>query len=150
MRSSLIGQITAVTDVQIDRSQLRLFAKVVGLKEAVYTDVHAARAKGYPDLLVPLTFIIGLETETYDVFHTLEKLGIDKGRVVLGQQEFDFREEVFAGDTIRLSTRLIDITEKKEGALNLLVRETEITRSGTVVQVIKQTLVVRNDLQFVV
>jgi hypothetical protein len=51
----LIGQITAVTDVQIDRSQLRLFAKVVGLKEAVYTDVHAARAKGYPDLLVPLT-----------------------------------------------------------------------------------------------
>ena len=61
--TSVIGQHTARTTVQIERGRLRLFAKVLGQDDPVYSDLAAARAEGHPDLPVPPTFLMGLEVD---------------------------------------------------------------------------------------
>lgn len=144
-RTDLIGEVTSVDEVTVDRSQLRLFAKVMGLDDLRHVDLTAARAAGCPDLLVPPTFLFGLETD--NVYPLLERLGIELGRVVHGGERFGFFEPIYAGETLEVTTTLEDTYEKKSGALQFVVRRSEVRRDGRVVQVFTQTLIARNDLE---
>jgi acyl dehydratase len=127
---SIIGFASGPFVVPLERGRLQFFAKVIGLTDPVYTDVAAARAKGYPDVLVPPTFVFGLEIETGDAFATFEKAKIDLGEVLHGEQEFVFHKPLFAGQTVSLSTKVTDVYAKKNGQLEFLVRETTVTRDG--------------------
>ena len=50
-----IGFKLPVSELNIDRSRLRFFAKTIGETSSIYTDVEAARAAGYADLPAPPT-----------------------------------------------------------------------------------------------
>jgi hypothetical protein len=41
-----------------------------------------------------------------------------------GEQQFSFERQIYAGDTIKLVTRIVDIYDKKGGALEFIVQET--------------------------
>ena len=94
----------------------------------MYTDVAAARAKGYPDVLVPPTFLFGLDIETGDPFGTFERASIDLAEVLHGEQEFVYHRPLFAGQTVSFTSKVTDVYAKKNGQLEFLVRRTKVAR----------------------
>ncbi|MEO3781168.1 MaoC family dehydratase N-terminal domain-containing protein [Micromonospora sp. B11E3] len=130
--------------VTVERGRLAFFAKAVGQTDPVYVDPDAAKAAGYPDLPVPLTYFFSLELESPDPFGYLTALGIDLRHVLHGEQSFTYYALVHAGDTVTLRPRIVDVVTKKGGALEFVIKRTDIIRDGMPVAEAVATVVVRN------
>jgi acyl dehydratase len=130
--------------VTVERGRLAFFARATGQADPVYDDLEAARSAGHPDLPVPPSFYFSLELERPDPLGWLTLLGVDLRRVLHGEQSFTFHAMAHAGDTLTLRSRVTDVTVKKGGALELLTKQTSVTRDGQPVADAVSVIVVRN------
>ncbi len=129
--------------VEVERGALRFFARATGERRAEYADVEAARAIGYPDLPVPPTYFFSLELQGPAPFGFLDALGVDLTRILHGEQAFDYRRVACAGERLTLAPRIVEVTSKKGGAMELLSKQTAVTdEAGETVALLGSTLVV--------
>ena len=142
--ASAKGTVVATVQTTMERGRLRFFAEAIGQTDPMFTDAASARAAGYPDIVVPPTFLFGVRLETADPFAWLTDLGIDVRFVLHGTQKFSYDALAFAGDTLALTARITDIFEKKQGALEFVVCESRITRDGDPIATLTETLVIRH------
>jgi acyl dehydratase len=78
-------------------------------------------------------------------FEFLTALNIDLARVLHGEQRFDYFAPVVVGDTLTFRPRVTSVTDKKGGAMTLIVVETKVTnQDGVHVADVSRTIVVRN------
>jgi acyl dehydratase len=122
-----IGHEMPPFQVKVEASRLRFFAKATGQADPVYTDEAAAQAAGHPGLPVPPTFLFCLEMEAPDPGALRERLGMDYRKLLHGEQGFRYHAPAHAGDTLTFKQRIADIYDKKNGALEFVVRETRVT-----------------------
>jgi acyl dehydratase len=142
---SFIGYAFPDREVDVEASQLRFFAKATGETNPIYFDRDAAREAGHPELPAPPTFLFSLELQSQAGKGILDVLGIDIGAVLHGEQHFQYDRLLYAGDRVKLRPRITDIYEKKGGALEFVVQETEATnRDGERVGTCRTVTVVRN------
>ena len=142
---SWIGKSFPKLTVDVEKGQLRFFAKSVSETNPVYTDEDAAKAAGYRSLPAPPTFTFTLNLAAPDPFEKYVSMGIDLNRVLHGGQKFEYVAPICAGDAITLESSISDIYEKKGGALEFIEEETVATnQDGAVVARLYNTLVVRN------
>ena len=76
----------------------------------------------------------------------LGDLGVDFGRVLHGEQEFELHGQLRPGETYLCRTRIVDIYEKtgRSGPMAFVVRETAVTdRTGEIVVTMRHVTVVR-------
>jgi len=139
-----VGTVTPPVTVTVERGRLQLFAKATGQVDPLYTEVAVARAKGHPDLPVPPTFLFGLELSQPDPFGWLTVYGVDMNTVLHGSQSFRYERAVHAGETLTAQSTITDVYSKKGGALDFVERRTEVSREGTLIAVLDQTIVIRN------
>lgn len=142
---SLIGRSIGVTTADVEKGRLRFFAKAIGETDPVYTDEAAAKAAGYRALPVPPTFLMCLESEGRNPQAIVEEvMGFDLGRILHAEQEFTYHAMAFAGDTLTFDTRIVDVYEKKGGALTFVVQETRVTnQAGVHIADLRSSLVQR-------
>lgn len=131
-------------EVEVERGRLRFFAKSIGETDPAFTDRQAATAAGHRDLPVPPTFFFSLELESPDPFAYVSELGVDLRHVLHGEQTFEYLAMAYAGDTLVLQPRIVDVFSKKGGALEFVVKQTDVTRGDELVARSSSTLVVRN------
>jgi acyl dehydratase len=112
--------------VGVEASRLRFFAKATGQTDPVYSDPEAALAAGYPGLPVPPTFLFCLEMDAPNPAAIRQALGLDLGRILHGEQGFTYHRMVFAGERLTFCQRIDDIYDKKGGALEFIVRKTDV------------------------
>ena len=124
---SLIGRQMSQGSVDVEKGRLRFFAKAIGETDAVYTDEAAARDAGHPSLPVPPTFLMCLNSEIGNLVELLKVLEMDLGRILHAEQSFTYHRMAYAGDTLSFSTKVVDVYEKKGGALVFVVQETRVT-----------------------
>jgi acyl dehydratase len=142
---SFIGFETQPRSVDIEKGQLKNFAKATGETNPVYFDEAAALAAGHPALPAPPTFLFCLETMAPGPDRVMSKLGVEMGRVLHGEQQFTYGKPIHAGDTITMKTKITDMYEKKGGALDFIVQDTEaVNQRGEKVGVSRTVIVVRN------
>ncbi|WIE48438.1 MaoC family dehydratase N-terminal domain-containing protein [Pseudomonas sp. GM17] len=121
-----IGHELAATTLMLERGRLRAFARAIGETDPLYTDLAAARAAGHADLLVPPTFLFGAELDAGTLDCMLADLDIPIAKILHGEQSFDYHKPVCAGETVTVKSRIADIFEKKNGALEFLVKTSHI------------------------
>jgi acyl dehydratase len=140
-----IGAVLPPYTVTVEPGQLRFFAKATGQDDPVYVDEAAARAAGHPALPVPPTFIFCLEYQAPDAGGVKELLGLDYRRILHGEQGFTFYRTAHAGERLTFQQRIEDIYDKKGGALEFVVRITEVKdESGQPVAELRSVLVYTN------
>jgi len=93
----------------VGREKVREFAAAIGDPNPVYSDVFAARALGYADVIAPPTFAIVLSLKAAEAVMFDPELGLDYSRVVHGQQSFTYTRPIVAGDELEVSTVIEDI-----------------------------------------
>lgn len=131
--------------LELERGRMKLFAKVVGADDPIYFDEDAARAAGHPDLPALPTFIFVAELDTGYMDAVIERLGVDIGRILHGEQSFIYHRMAYAGDRLTVSSRIANIYAKKAGALEFIVRETKaVDARGAPVADLRSIIVVRN------
>lgn len=141
-----IGHTTPAFTASVEAGRLRFFAKATGQSDPVYLDEAAARAAGYPGLPVPPTFFFCLEMESPNPAAVRDLLGLDYKRLLHGEQGFAYHAMAFAGDTLTFEQRIEDIYDKKNGALEFVVRKTRVSNQrAELVAELSCTTVMRND-----
>lgn len=140
-----IGQSFEPLVVDVEKGQLKFFAKSTAETNPIYTDEVAAKAAGFKSLPAPPTFGFSLNLAKPNPFDNFLALGIDLNRVLHASQQFDYAAPICAGDTITLRDTVKDIYDKKGGALEFVIVETTATNQHDEhVLSMTNTLVVRN------
>ena len=143
---SAVGRAFTPVTARVEPGRLRFFLDTIGEANPLYRDEKAAQAAGYAAAAVPPTYLFCLEMmDATEPFEFLRALDIDLARVLHGEQRFDYRAPVVVGDTVTFKPRVTSVTEKKGGAMTLIVVETEVTnQNGVRVADLSRTVVVRN------
>lgn len=140
-----IGHELGSSALAIERGRLKFFAKAIGETDPVYTDESAARDAGYADLPAPPTFLFAAELDSGALFALLDRLGVPLGKVLHGEQRFEYLAPVVAGDTVTVSSRIADLYDKKNGALEFIEIESRaVNQHGTPVARLRSVTVVRH------
>jgi acyl dehydratase len=143
---SHIGYTTLPTTVTVDPFRVRLFCEATGETDPAYVDDAAARAAGLARRAVPTTYLKVLENEHFNAARVLQHLGVPLRAVLHGEQSFDVRVPVHVGDLVEIDRRIVDIADKKNGALTIVTLDTRFRLGGRVAATSRQTVVVRNAL----
>ncbi|MBI5263564.1 MAG: MaoC family dehydratase N-terminal domain-containing protein [Bradyrhizobium sp.] len=145
---SAVGHRFTPVTARVEPGRLRYFLNTLGEKNPVYRDEKAARAAGCAGLPVPPTYLFCLEMmDAENPFEMLTALNIDLGRVLHGEQSFVYRAPVVVGDTLTFEPRVVSVTDKKGGAMTLIVIECKVTnQNGVHVADTSRTVVVRNQV----
>jgi acyl dehydratase len=136
-----IGRSSAPLTLEIERGHIRRFADAIGDPDPIYRDEAAARAAGHPRIPAPPTFAAALRPND-----ARAGLDIDFRKLLHGEQEFELRRPLYAGDTVTVVQTIADIYEKtgRAGAMDFMVLET-VGRDpdGEVVFIARSTVVVK-------
>ena len=117
-----IGHELPTSVLPIERSRLQFFAKAIGETDPVYTDAAAARDAGYPDLPAPPTFLFAAELDSGASDRLLADLQIPIAKLLHGEQSFTYHRPACVGDTGTVRSTITDIYDKKNGALEFVVK----------------------------
>lgn len=116
--------------VTVERERMVAFARAIG--EIATDDV------------APLTFMKVLEGEGDSSRAIVGALGVELKRVLHAEQQFDYLSPIHAGDRLRVERRVTDIYDKKAGAMQFVVIESQLSRlSGECVGRSRQVLLIR-------
>lgn len=131
--------------VEVEKGRIRFFAKAIGDTNPVYSDEAAAQAAGYKTVPAPPTFMFTVDLEGPEFLPMLGLLKMDIGRVLHGAQDFEYLGQIYAGDSITQTAKILDMFDKKNGALEFVVLQSEYTNQhGELVGRASQTIVYRN------
>ena len=125
----------------VEPGQLRLFLNVIGDKERAFAAKEAGRA-----LQVPPTYLFCLEMiDDPDPLYWLAELEVNLLHILHGQQRFDYHAPAFAGDVLTFDASIEDIQAKKEGALQLIFKRTEVkNQAETRIATLSSTVIYRD------
>ena len=128
----------------VGREKIREFARAVFSASPLNTDVAAARAAGYDDLVAPPTFPVVIQEATLQQLLAEPDAGIDFSHVVHGEQRFTYSRPIVAGD--ELTATLTVSSVKSLGGNSMVTADSSIVdASGAHVVTAISTLVVRGD-----
>jgi acyl dehydratase len=140
-----IGHDLGTSVLPIERTRLKFFAKAIGETDPVYTDEAAARDAGYADLPAPPTFLFAAELDSGGLDRLLADLGVPIARILHGEQSFTYLRPACVGDTITVNAKITDIYDKKNGAMEFIVKTARAhNQRREAVAELRTVIVVRN------
>jgi acyl dehydratase len=140
----------------VEKGKIADFAMAVARRDApekinpIYTDEQAAKKAGYPGIVIPPTFPTSLMFRTGGgLMGVVGALGINLGRLLHGEEEYEYLGTVCAGDVLTAKMKVVDMYDKekkdKPGKfMSFTVLETEIkNQRGDLVIKARSTLIER-------
>ncbi|UJP10315.1 MaoC family dehydratase N-terminal domain-containing protein [Microbacterium sp. KUDC0406] len=109
----------------VGREKVREFARAVFADAPVHTDVDAAHAAGYADVVAPPTFAMVIQDHTLQQLLALEDSGIVLSRTIHAEQRFTYSRPIVAGDELTGRLRVTGI--RTLGGNAMITSEAEIT-----------------------
>jgi acyl dehydratase len=144
-RDTALKHKIASMPVEVERGRLRFFAKATGQTDPIYFDLEAARATGHRDLPVPLTFLSNsIELELPNPLGWLAELGGDLMKTTHAEQGFTYHRMAYGGDSLVLERRIVDVYTKKGGALEFIVKQTDVRRGEELLAEIRFVIALRH------
>jgi acyl dehydratase len=125
VRTEAIGKEYPPAVYAIGREKVREYAVAVGETDPIHTDVEAARAAGYADVVAPPMFAVVYGGRAMAPALFDPDVGIDFARMVHGGQEFVWGPPVVAGDEVATEVEVKNIADR--GGLLFYVFETRST-----------------------
>ena len=111
---------------EVEKGKVREFAEAIGDDNPIYYDLNNAKREGFDNIPIPLTFLTAVEFwGGEDALRMLEQYQIDPVRVVHGEQEYEFTGDIYAGDLLTVTSKIIDVVVKQgnTGRMDLITTE---------------------------
>jgi len=153
---SKIGMVFPSYTMTAEKNKIAEFAMAVALKEEkeeinpIYYDEDSAKKAGYQGIPIPPTFMISMGFWTGKGLPEIVKaLSIDINRLLHSEEEHEFYESIYAGDTLTRKMKVVEMFERgKRDRLGrfaeVTVLETEVTNQrGELVAKVRTTMMER-------
>jgi len=129
INTSVKGKEYAPFTVTVERGKIKEFARAIGDPSPFYLDDAVGRASEWGDIVAPPTFVTTFRDEKADTGSMLADLGVDIGRILHGEQEFEHYKPIRPGESYLCRSRVTDIYEKtgRSGPMAFVVREMTVT-----------------------
>ena len=140
------GKEYAPFTVTVERGRIKDFARAIGDTNPFYLDDRVGAASEFGDVIAPPTFPISFKDENADTGAMLKDLGVDIGRILHGEQEFELHRPIRSGETLLCRSKVVDVYEKtgKSGPMAFVVRETYVTdKESELVATLRGVTVIR-------
>jgi len=125
----LVGRAFAPTPPYlVGREKVREFARAVLATDPQHSDVAAAAALGYPDVVAPPTFAMVVQDLTVQQLLAEPDSGIALERAIHAEQRFRYSRPIVAGDELVAQLRVTGVRAIGKGAM--VTSEAEITDAG--------------------
>jgi acyl dehydratase len=133
-----IGKVFPPYVFEVEKGKIAEFAMAVSQAEnknkvkPIYVDANAAKAAGYGDIVPPPTFQTSfLMWAGSGLLSLLQELDINLGRLLHGEEEYEYFTAIHPGDVLTSTTMVADMYDKekkdKPGKfMEFTVLETEI------------------------
>ena len=144
---SHIGFCTTPSTASIDAWRVRLFCQAIGETDPVHWDPAAALAAGHPRCPLPPTFLKAIEGEHFSSAALLQRLNVPLRGVLHAEQSFTHAAPLYVGDVVEVCREVIDIVDKREGALTFITVDTSYRLGAQTVASSRQNILVRNFLE---
>ncbi|WP_221585971.1 MaoC family dehydratase N-terminal domain-containing protein [Microbacterium sp. G2-8] len=109
----------------VGREKVREFARAVFATAEQHTDVEAARAQGYADVVAPPTFAMVIADRTLQQLLADPSTGVVLERALHTDQQFAYTRPIVAGD--ELTGRLRVTRVRQMGSAHMVASETVVT-----------------------
>ncbi len=144
-----LGEVSEPRVIDVEKGQLRFFAKATNETNPIYFDEDAAKAAGHPTIPAPPTFLfslaLGAPAKRGNILDAENGMGVDMRRILHGEQKFEYFRQIYAGDRVTLITTTSEIYDKKGGALEFIAQDTTATNdAGDLLGSMRVVTVVRN------
>ena len=140
-----IGHSFPTKTVNVEEGKLKFFSQTIGETDPIYLDKDAAKDQGYRSILAPPTYSFSLTLEGESLRDKYEPIGLELGKLLHGAQSFEFFGEICAGDTVIIDSKIVDIFQKKSGALDFCIEEMVVKNAeGETLAVLTQTFIMRH------
>jgi acyl dehydratase len=127
---------------EVSRVKIREFATAIGDQNPIYLDREAAKAAGHPDVVAPPTFPIVFTLAGAGEALADPDLGLNYAMVVHGEQRFEYRRPIYAGDELRCTSTITEM--RSVGRNEFLTVKSDITAAdGELVCTAYNTIVER-------
>ncbi|WP_353113777.1 MaoC family dehydratase N-terminal domain-containing protein [Microbacterium sp.] len=121
----LVGRAFAPTaPYLVGREKVREFARAVFADAPLHTDVEAARALGYADVVAPPTFAMVVQDLTLQQLLGLPDSGIVLSRTIHAEQRFQYTRPIVAGDELTAQLQVTGV--RTLGGNAMITSEAEI------------------------
>ncbi|WP_029151357.1 MaoC family dehydratase N-terminal domain-containing protein [Microbacterium indicum] len=128
----------------VGREKVREFARAVFATAPQHTDVEAARAQGYADVVAPPTFAMLIANDALQFMLDDPTTGISLERALHTDQSFTWSRPIVAGDELTGRIRVTRV--RAMGAASMVASETEIVdQNGEHVVTAASTLLISSD-----
>jgi acyl dehydratase len=138
---SALGVESAPVSYDVEKGAIRKFAEAIGDDDPIYYDEKAAQAAGFKTIVAPPTFLCTFRPQE------LPDLQIKFGRVRLnGGNEYEYYQPIYAGDSITLTAKYVDVSERRGRTGSMVFVITELTfknQHGEVVATGRNTGIMR-------
>jgi acyl dehydratase len=141
---------------EVEKGKIAEFAMAISQKDhkdlvdQIYANKDAAKKEGYDDIIIPPTFQTCFSLwGGGGLMPMITGLGINLGRLLHGEEEYEYFKPIHPGDAITCKTKVVDMYQKekknKPGSfMEFTVLETEMkNQKGEVVIKGRSTLVER-------
>jgi acyl dehydratase len=143
INTALTGRVYPPVPVyEVGREKIAEFAAAVGSADPAHTDVSAARALGYPDVIAPPTFAVVVAQRAEALVMRDPDANIDYTRLVHGDERFVHHRPIVAGDLLT-ATLHIDSARAAGGHGMLMTRVEIVDADGAPVTTVRSTAVIR-------
>lgn len=140
-----VGRVVSPAETYVvSRAKIEEMARATGASSPLHTDVEAARAAGYADVVAPPTFAVVIAQRAEAHYVADPASGIDFSRVVHAEESFAHTRPLVAGDEIRTTVHVDAITER--AGITMVTTRSELEDAGgSHVATVRSTLAVRGE-----
>lgn len=141
-----VGTTSDVRTFRVEQGHIERFAEAIGDPNPIYRDDDYASNSPYRGTIAPPTF-----ATTFRMSHPLlEHEDFELGRVLHGEQEFDYERPLRPGETVWCQSTITEIDERTTsgGTMSRILMEITVTDANRkTVLVSRRTLLYRHQLQ---
>jgi acyl dehydratase len=125
----------------VERGKIREFAMAIGDDNQIYVNQNAAVEAGFADVTIPPTFPTVIDFwGGADFFEMVQSLELNPLKVLHGEQEFEYHGEVYPGDELSVTCKVVDA--KSKSRMNLITLESVYTNQrGETVLIGRSTVI---------
>src|SRR5262245_61987668 len=109
----MIGRVLSTGSATVSAESIAAFARALGDPNPLYLDPEAAKRGPFGAIVAPPTYPIAFMTQAMSGgMDTFLELGLNFMTLIHGEQEFEYRRPIRAGETLTLTGRIADVYEK--------------------------------------
>lgn len=134
--------------LKIEEGKIKEFAAAIGDDNPIYYSEVEAKKQGYKGIPIPLTFLQVVDLwGGPDFQEKVQILQLNPVKVLHGEQEYEFIDDIYAGDILSVTATVIDVVVKEgsSGGMDLITTENKyINQNGELVAISRQVTIQRH------